>query len=184
MRYGVTVAAIVLVTLIAGPVALGTEAAKIGIVDIMRVLDESKYKAEYEQRIKAMIQQKQDERKKLANEAEQRVETIKMEMLLLTEEAKIEKRKEIAAEVRKLKEFEVQAQKAIQEQGRDYMKELEEKVKAIVNEVAAEEGLELVLNSVAVIYNKEARDLTDVVLKKLDELFNNEHAETDSDGSD
>jgi outer membrane protein len=181
MRYLAAIAAIGFVALLAPTAALGTEAAKIGIVDMKRVYEESKYRTEHEQRVEELSRQKQAVWNQLKADFDRHVEEARKEMLLLTEEAKAAKQAELAAEARRLQEFEREAQRAIAEQSREYLKTLEDKVGAIVEALAAEQGLDLVLNRGAVIYNKNVTDLTDAVLEKLNAMYDEEHAEASSD---
>ena len=178
MRYAVTIAAVGLVVLLAAPVAaLGTESTTIGIVDLKRVFEESKYKAEYDQRIEELSKQKQAELDKLKDAFDRRVAEARKEMLLLTDDAKADKNAELAAEARRLQDAQRKAQQEVAEQSRDYLKGLEEKVTEIVEKLAAEHNVDLVLNNAVVIYKKNVQDLTDAVLEKLDEMYDKEHGE-------
>lgn len=177
MRYALTVTAIVLIGVAAASAAVAAEAPNIGIVDMQRVYKESKYKAEYETKVLELVTSIRVE----LSEGLQKIEKMKQDMFLLTDEARKRKQAEITGEQNKLKEYRDQAEREVEVQKRQYLKEFEEKVTAIVEEVATAEGLNLVLNSVMVIFNNGALDLTDAVLTKLNELFDSEHAETDTE---
>ncbi len=180
MRYALTVTAIVLIGVAAASAAAAAAAAgapKIGIVDMQRVYEESKYKAEYEKSLQELVT---SIRVKLS-EGLQKIEKMKQDMFLLTDEARKRKQAEITGEQNKLKEYRATAEREVEERKRQYLKEFDEKVTAIVEEVATAKGLNLVLNSVMVIFNNGTLDLTDAVLTKLDALFDSEHAETDTE---
>jgi Skp family chaperone for outer membrane proteins len=181
MRYALTVTAIVLIGVAAAGAtearAAAAEAPKIGIVNMQRVYEESKYKAEYEKKVQDLVTSIRLKR----SETIQKIEKMRQGMILLTDEARKKKQAEINGEENKLKEYLVQAQQDVEAQKRTFLKEFEEKVTAIVEEVATEDGLNLVLNSVMVIFNNGTLDLTDAVLTKLNELFDSEHAETDTE---
>lgn len=172
MRYAVAIAAIVLVTLVVGRVATGTEASKIGVVDVKRVYDENKFKQGHTRALEELLGNVEKER----DERRQKIEAMKREMFLLSDEHRGQKQEEITAEETKLSEYLKQAQKRFQELNASFLQEFEERVTAIVEEVATAEGLDLVLNKNAVIYNKTARDLTDMVIEKLNALFEEAHA--------
>ena len=183
MRYAVTVTAIVLIGVAAAGAAAAAEARadaaetpKIGIVDMQRVYEESKYKTEYEKKVQDLVTSIRLKR----SETIQKIEKMRQGMILLTDEARKTKQAEITGEENKLKEYLVQAQQDVEAQKRTFLKEFEEKVSAIVEEVATADGLNLVLNSVMVIFTNGTLDLTDAVLTKLNELFDSEHAETDT----
>jgi outer membrane protein len=178
MRYAGAIAAIGLVALVAIPAgALGTEPAAIGVVDMQRVIEESKYRAELDRSLDELREKKQTEWNERKKAFDDRLAEAKKEMLLLTDEAKAAKNAELAAEARSLQEFERDAQREITDKGRAYLKAIEEKVTKIVEGLAAERNLDLVLSSATVIYKKNVQDLTDAVLEKLDAMYDEEHAE-------
>ena len=181
MKYRVTIAACVLLALLAGSAARATEGVKIAVVDVARVSDECKYRADYGQRLEDLIESKRDEGRRLSLEVKARFEQFEKEKLLLTEEAKAEKQRELTAEARKLQEFDAQAKQDVQQQGRAYSEEFSKKIKAVIEEVAAEHGLDLVFDSGVLLYQKDMPDLTDEVLARLDEMFDKEHGVTESD---
>jgi outer membrane protein len=181
MRYAALIAACTLATLLAGSAALATEGVKVGIVDIARLGEECKYKADYEQRMKDLITQKREEGRRLSQDVKARMDEIEKEMMLLSDEAKMEKQRELAAETRKLQEFEAQAGREVQERGRALSEELGEKIKAAIKEVADAQGLDLVFDSGVLLYHKELPDLTDAVLQRLDEAFDEEHGVSGTD---
>jgi len=176
MRYAVAIAAIVLVTLGVGRVATGTETAKIGVVSVTRVYEESKYKSEYERILSGLFKKVQAE----VDGRRQKIVAMKSEMFLYSDEHRKEKQEEITAEENNLKRYAAEAQEKLNRQKVAFLQEFEKKATAIVEVVATEQELDLVVNSAMVIYNKDAKDLTDTVLEKLNELFDKEHAE---DGS-
>lgn len=177
MRYALTVTAIVLIGVAAATAAVAAEAPNIGIVDMQRVYEESKYKTEYETKVLELVTSIRVK----GSEARQKIEKMKQDMFLLTDEARKRKQAEITGEENELKQYIAQAGRQVDAQKRTYLKEFQEKVTAIVEEVATAEGLTLVLNSIMVIFNNGALDLTDEVLTKLNELFDSEHAETDTE---
>ncbi len=181
MSYRVTIAAGVLLALLAGSAVHATEGVKIAIVDLSRVGDECKYKADYEERLKELIERKRDEGRRLSQQVKARFEEFEKEKLLLTDEAKAGKQRELTAEARKLQDFDAQAKQEVQQQGRVYSEEFSKKIKAVIKEVAAEHGLDLVFDSGVLLYQKDMPDLSDEVLTRLDEMFDEEHGVTESD---
>jgi Skp family chaperone for outer membrane proteins len=179
MRYAVIIAAVVLAVMTVGRAAPAAEAPQMSIVDMKRIYDESKYKDEYEKRIQQMVTNAQVE----VSERRQKIEAMKKDMWLLTGEHQTKKQEEIASEEKKLNDFILEARKQVDDQKRAFLDEFEGKVIAIVGEVAAAEGFSVVLNSAAVIYHKDIRDLTDAVIEKLNERFNAEHSEKGSESS-
>jgi len=168
-----TISLVMLASLIAGGVAQGTEVSNIGIVDIERVLKDSKYKEAHEQAIKKFYEDIEIE----WNERRQRIEAMKRDVFLLSEVPRRRKQEEIAAAEEELEKFRKMARESINQRNLIFLKEFQEKVTAVVEEVAAAKGVGLVLSKAAVIYNKDAQDFTDEVLAKFNALFDKEHSE-------
>jgi len=180
MRYALAIAAVLVACVVTGLTACGTETAKIGVVDVKRVYDESKYKGHYERLIQEFYAGKRREGEALRQTVAKRIEDIRLEAMMLTDEGKKGKQKEMLAEELKLKEFARNAQRAVEDKKRQYLGEFEETVTTIVKELAAEKGLDLVFNSAAVLYNKDAYDYTELVLKRINEAFAKQYGDAGS----
>jgi len=181
MRYAAMIAACVLAVLLAAQSAPAAEGVKIAVVDVSRIGAECKYKAEYEQGMKELIDRKRHEGRELSAEVRARMEEIEKEMMLLAPEAKAEKQREMSVETRKLQEFDTEAKREVQELGQAYSEKLAEKIRAAIREVGEEQGLDLIFDSGVLLYRKELPDLTDEVLTKLDAAFDQEHGATEAE---
>ena len=153
--------------------------AKIGVVDLQHVYIECKYKPEYDRRVQELAKQRMDVRNELKQVLDKKVADFRLESLLLSAEAKRAKEQELLVEQQQLNEFIGQARKAVEDLQRDQLAQFQVKVTAIVEELAAEQGLDLVLSRATVLYSNEGQDHTETVLKRLNELFDKEHAEPD-----
>ena len=155
-----------------------------GIVDVKRVVDECEYRKLYESRIEELLQRKRLESVDLKQEVDKKIGDLQREQFLRSDEAKEGIQKEIDAQEQRLRDFAIEAKKAVEEENRKYSDELESKVKAIVGAVAEERGVDIVLNSMAVLYKSGVIDLTDLVLARLNEEYRKEHGGTAAGGTD
>jgi outer membrane protein len=181
MRYAMAVLIPVLVVLVAPSIARaageapagsgGTPGGPItfGIVDVKRVIDECEYRKLYEGKLDELRQRKQLEAVDLKQEVDKQIGELQREQFLRAEEAREEIQKEIDAQEKRLRDFVIAARKAVEDESRKFSDELEGKVKAIVEEVAEERGVNVVLNSLAVLYKSGVVDLTELVLAKLND---------------
>ncbi|MBN1918999.1 MAG: OmpH family outer membrane protein [Verrucomicrobia bacterium] len=182
MRYAVVVCTAVFIASVASVIAEAADEGgtpnqplTIGIVDVKRVVEECEYRALYKTKIIALQQQKQLEGVDLKKEVDAKISDLQREQFLRAGEAREEIQKEIEAEEQRLRAFVMAAQKEIEDKNHEFSQELEDKIKAIVEAVAEERGVNLVLNSMAVLYKSGVIDLTDLVLEKLNEDYRTQH---------
>jgi len=88
---------------------------------------------------------------------------------ILTEEQKEMRRKELAALQTEVEDLQYQATKALRQAQKDVMEPAVDIILATAEEVAKEQGYDLLLRSEVIIYANETGDLTDAVIKKLEE---------------
>jgi Skp family chaperone for outer membrane proteins len=191
MRYAMAVPIALLIALAVPSMALaageatgdeiGSGPITVGIVDVKRVVDECEYKTLYEKQISELLHQKQLEGMDLKQEVEKKIGDLQKEQFLRGEEARGEIQREIDAQQQRLRDFAASAKKTIEDKNREYSEELEGKVKAIVEEIAESRQINLVINSMAVLYKNGVIDLTDLVLARLNEEYRREHGEAGAD---
>jgi outer membrane protein len=174
MRYAVTLTALALAVLVSGS-ALCAESITIGVLDVKRVIQESKYSADYEAKIQDFYKKKQAELNEVGKQIEDQVEVIRTNMRLLSDEAKEAEGRKIAALAQELRDARDAAEKEVREERAGYAKRLEEMMQQAVEAVATEQNIQMVLNSMAVLYKTDVRDITDLVIAKLDKGFDEEH---------
>jgi Skp family chaperone for outer membrane proteins len=173
--YRVAIATCVLLGLLAVPVAHAVEGVTIAVVDVARVSNESKYKAYYEQELEELIGVKRQEGREITQAVRAQFDEFEKERLLLTDAAREERQRELRAEADKVRDFDTQAKKEVQERGRAFSEELGENIKAVIKEVAEEHDVDLVFDSGVLLYQKDLPDLTDEVIVRLNEMFDEEH---------
>jgi outer membrane protein len=174
MRYAAASVVLALVVLLAGP-ARSAESITIGILDVKRVIEESKYSSDFEAKIQDFYKKKQDELNEFGRQIENQVDVIRTNMRLLSEEAKKEEQRKIAGLAQELKDARDTAEKAVRDERASYAKRLEDLMQKAVEAVATEQNIHLVLNSMAVLFKTDVRDVTDLVIAKMDKAFDEEH---------
>lgn len=138
----------------------------IGYVDVRTVLLESKSGKQHKTEIEKVVKDKQAALKKEEDRLKALEQTLKKEMLTLTDAQKQEKERGFQEKVQAL-------QKSAQEAERDLRQkdsEFSEVVRKIIAEVAKQEKLSLVLGKtdMSVLYAEEGMDITAKVIQKLD----------------
>ena len=144
---------------------------KIGYVDPQRFLTAYKPYQEAQREYSQYEEELNREFSKMQNEFEKAKETYERQELLFTEKRKQEEQRTLMRKQEDLQRF--MKEVTDPERGKLAMKqqELSAPIHAHVNEVvqkvAKENGYDLVLNTVALVYASEEHDLTDKVLEEL-----------------
>lgn len=148
------------------------EVARIGYVDVRKVLNESdsgkRHKAEMERLIKQRQEQLGKEEQKL-RELQQAYEKNK---LTLTDAQKREKQKEFQDKLEAFRQHRSEAQQELNKKDNDFTRQAIADIRTIVRALAREEKLMLVfekneLNGILVLYAQDGPDLTDKVLARF-----------------
>ncbi|MFH0793908.1 MAG: OmpH family outer membrane protein [bacterium] len=142
---------------------------KIGYLDMERVTRRSPAIRKMIDDAEGMLR----ERQKTIDEKTTNYQTLKnafdAQQSILTEEQKETRRKELTALRSEIEDLNYQAEKALRQAQKDVMEPSVEIILATAEEVAKEKGYDLLLRSEVVIYGADSSDLTDAVIKKLEE---------------
>lgn len=142
---------------------------KIGYLDMERVTRRSPAIRKMIDDAEGMLR----ERQKTIDEKTTSYQTLKnafdAQQSILTEEQKETRRKELTALRSEIEDLNYQAEKALRQAQKDVMEPSVEIILSTAEEVAKEKGYDLLLRSEVVIYGADSSDLTDAVIKKLEE---------------
>ncbi len=158
-----------LIALMFSTVAVGAEAADIAVIDTQKIIAESKTSA----RAKGYLQKKMDAAQQRINKLEsplaQQQEELKSKKSVLSAEKFEEEEDKFKRAVR---EYRVEAQSIQEELDRENMtmrREIAQEVLKIAEQVAKDKGLDAVIAKNFLVYSKDSIDITNEVLKKVDE---------------
>ena len=177
-----------IVTLAAGALVLGvlaggasaqttagtTAGAKIGVIEVQRIVQESAIGKESLARVQKLQQAKQDELGKRQKELRDLEQKIQDQGKSLSEEAMEKLQKDYQAKALDLKRFQDDAQRELEESQRKELGDLEKRIMPVINEVAREQGYTLVFNkfnSGLLFADDKSVDLTDAVITKFNSLI-------------
>jgi outer membrane protein len=172
------------VTLAAGALALGLFAggafaqtaptaapgAKIGVIEVQKIVQESAVGKESLARVQKVQQAKQDDLAKRQKELREMEQKIQDQGKSLSEDAMEKLQKDYQAKALDLKRFQDDAQRELEESQRKELGELEKRIMPVINEVAREQGYALVFNkfnSGLLFADDKAVDLTEAVITRF-----------------
>jgi outer membrane protein len=147
-------------------VSLAKSSLKVAVVDIQRVFSDFSETKEATKRLNLEVEAKRKELEERGKRIEEMEEELRAS-ILLSEEERARRKKEIEEEKRKLNELIRIAQEGFLEKEQGLAREIVEKIREVIEELAKDKGIDLVVDKFNVLYNTSKLDLTDEVLKRL-----------------
>ena len=166
-----TVLSLCILFLLAGQYAFAADTAKIGIVDLLRALNESntgkKAKVDLESFIKskqAGIDEKGKEIEKLRGELEK-------QSSVLSADARKSREDELERLLREYQRLVTDAQNDVKKKEGEFTGSIIKEIRAVVEKIGQDEGYSLIIEKAEglVLYSKKDMELTDVVIKKYND---------------
>ena len=151
--------------------ALAADVAKIGVVDIQRIMSTS----EQGKAAKAEIKKKSDEMtqtlKGKGAEIEELKKQLERESMVMSKEKRDEKEREFRIKLNDLKSLEKRYRGQLQALEKRLAGELRKAVFGLVEEIGKKEGYLLIINNFDVLYSPGAIDITDQLIKGLNAQY-------------
>ncbi len=148
--------------------AAGT--VKIGVIEVQRIVQESAVGKESLARVQKLQQAKQEDLVKRQKELRDLEQKIQDQGKSLSEDAMEKVQKDYQAKAVELKRFQDDAQRELEEAQRKELGDLEKRIMPVINEVAREQGYQLVFNKFnsGLLYaDDKSVDLTEAVITKF-----------------
>lgn len=142
---------------------------KIGIVDFQQVVEQSQPGQKVEAELKQEGERMEAELEKDKKELEALKERIEREAAVMSREAREEKEIEFRVKARNLQEKEKRYRSEFVGKQRREVDTLRKVVLEIAQNLGKQEGYTMVISKVGVLYHDPAVDLTDKVVKRLNE---------------
>jgi outer membrane protein len=140
---------------------------KIGYVDILKVFNEYKKTKDYDDMLEKRKNIKEKELEKKKEEIKRRQEKLD----LLKDEEQKKEREEIAKIAGEYREMERQYILDLRKERDEKMKEIIKDINKVVENYANKKDFDLILNKAAVLYGKKDIDLTDIILKIVNQRY-------------
>ncbi len=145
-------------------------ATKIGIIEVQRIVQESAIGKESLARVQKLQQSKQEELTKRQKELRELEQKIQDQGKSLSEDAMDKLQKEYQGKAVDLKRFQDDAQRELEEAQRKELGDLEKRIMPVINDVAREQGYQLVFNkfnSGLLFADDKSTDLTEAVITRF-----------------
>ncbi|MFC1709459.1 OmpH family outer membrane protein [Candidatus Omnitrophota bacterium] len=140
---------------------------KIVYVDLAAVFDGYEKTKDYDVNLEETQNGKQTEIDAMVEE----IKGMQDKLDLLTDSEKKSKEEEIDKKTRELQEFQRSAEVDLRETRNERLKEVLEDIQEVVEEIAKQNKYDYILNDRVLLYGGENLDISDEVLKKLNERY-------------
>jgi outer membrane protein len=169
MKLHVVIMQIVLLVVVnLGAVAYGADVAKIGIVDLQRVIDTSNVGKRASERIKEQGRRMEQTLKEKEAELEELEQTLDQKAVVLSQETLKEKKRELRSKTNDFNSLRKRYVERLKEMNVNLSNRIRDEVFSIVEEIGRRGGYQLVLERQigGVIYAPTAIDITDKVIEQ------------------
>ena len=147
--------------------AQSLDGKKIGYVDLSRVFDEYTKTKEYD----AVLEKKHKEYEDVRNKKMDKIREAQGKLALLKEDEKAKLQESIEKDKADLLEFDRQQQTELKKQRDEKIREILLEIEKVVHDFAEKEKFALILNDRVLIYGEKTMDLTEKVLKLLNDSY-------------
>lgn len=140
---------------------------KIVYMDLGKVFDEYNKTKDLDKQLEAKSSAKQGERDKLVAE----IKKIKDELDLAADKDKAKKQAAVEEKLKKLQDFDRDSRDGLRKDRDDMARTILKEIKDSIDEIAKKEGYAYILDSRAVLFGGDANNLTDRVIKILNDKY-------------
>lgn len=140
---------------------------KIAYMDLSKVFDDYNKTKDFDKQLENKGNSKQGERDKLVAD----IKKLKDEMGLMSDKGKEAKQTAIDEKYKKLQDFDRETKDSLRKERDDMVRQILKEVKDVVEEYGKKQGYMLILDSRAILYGIEGDDLTNLILKTLNDRY-------------
>jgi len=161
----------VLIILFGAGQAIGADVAKIGVVDLQRMVENSDAGKEIKAKITEQGKKMEAELKAKGAEIEELKKRLEREALVMSKEMREEKEREFRIKVNDIKTLQKKYEMELQKFQKDLMQGLQSDSQAIIDEIGKAGGYLMIMQKRGVLYAPSTVDITDEVIKKYNQQY-------------
>ena len=148
-----------------GP-ALAKE-TRVGFVDVARTFDEYQKTKDSDKILEGKGEGKQAEREKRVGA----IKKLKEEMEVLSEEGRKKKQAYLDQQLKELQDFDAQVKDELRRERDSMVRDILKEIDAIIREYGNKEGFSMILNDRVLLYGSEDLDITNEIIRVLNERY-------------
>jgi len=140
---------------------------KIGYVDIFKLFNQYKKTQDYDK----ILESERNKKEKLLEEKKEKIKKMQEKLSLLNEKEQEKQRKKIMQVAEEYKKMEREFYLDLKKERDEKMKEIVEDIKQVIDDYGKKHGYQIIFNKGAVLYGEEGLDLTDTILKIMNQSY-------------
>ena len=164
-------AASILVVGIPLTASFAADVAKIGVIDMQRVLETSSAGKAALSEIKQQKEEMETELKRKKEEIEELRKQLERDAMVLSREKREEKEREGRIKLNDFKTMQKRYVNELKQQEKKHLQRMQKDILALVEQIGKKEGYLLIVNKVGVLYSPMANDITDKLIKEYNVKF-------------
>ncbi len=151
--------------------SLAADVAKIGVVDLQRVLETSDAGKSAQAQIKQQKVKMETDLKSKGAEIEQIRQRLEREAMVMSKASREEKEREARIKLNDFKTLQKKFRTELQQLEQRLVSQLRDDTTALVNEIGKKGGYLLIISRVGVLYSPNTIDFTDQLIKRLNQRY-------------
>ncbi len=161
----------ILVVVVPLTATYGADVAKIGVIDMQRVLETSSAGKAAISEIKKQQQEMEAELQRKMEELEELRKQLERDAMVLSREKREEKEREKRIKLNDLKNMKKRYVAELKQQEKKHLKRMQKDVFELIQRIGKKEGYLLIVNKVGVLYSPMSIDITDQLIKEYNIKF-------------
>jgi len=147
---------------------IAADVAKIGVVDLQKVLETSGVGKAIQAELKKQKEQMESDLQQRGTEIEKISKRLERESMVMSKEMRDEKEREQRIKINDFKTLQKKYRSDLQKIEVQLMNQLQKDIKELVDGIGKKEGYLMIINKYGVLYSPAKIDITDDLIKKLD----------------
>lgn len=160
----------ILFLLSVGSLAFGADVAKIGIIDLQKILESSVAGKSIQNELKLQKDKMESDLKQKGAEIETIGKRLEREAMVMSKDMREEKEREQRIKINDFKSLQKKYRTELQKLEAQLMNELQDDLKGLVENIGKKEGYLMIINKLGVLYAPTSIDITDKVIQQLNDL--------------
>jgi len=153
---------------------------KVGVVNTEKLITDYKETVKVEKEIKEKQEKAKQEIEVLIQEFQAKIVTYQKEAKKMSQKSRAQKEQALAVEQQNIQQKQQQLPYQIQQEGADAIQKISKKVNEFVKDYGKKNGYQIIFGTVnvngAVMYNEDKVDLTDILLKSLNDAYSKDNS--------
>ncbi|UCD77455.1 MAG: OmpH family outer membrane protein [Desulfobacterales bacterium] len=165
VKFGIAIS--ILFLFYVGSFSYAADVAKIGILDLQKILETSDAGKSIQNELKSQKDKMESDLKQKGAEIENISKRLEREAMVMSKDMREEKEREQRIKINDFKSLQKRYRSELQNLEVRLMNELQDDLKKLVDAIGKKEGYLMIINKIGVLYAPSSIDITDKVIQQL-----------------